>query len=150
MKPQDGGQDVSGVSCRKRRGGSPAHTRLRTFVWARFELPRRVYTPRPSGTIRNERPNPIALALAWQRRLDSSEVASRAELARQVGVTPAYVTQVLSLLLLVPEVKSLVLSFGDPMRAKGIGIHRLRSLLRLPAEEQIRWIKQTQSSNLEQ
>ena len=87
--------------------------------------------------------------MEWQRRLDSSERASKAELARQLGVTRANVTQVLSLLHLTPEVRSSILSLGDPMRGKGLGIHELRSLLHLPVEEQISWIKEAQNRERE-
>ena len=41
------------------------------------------------------RPNPGERAREWRRMLESGEVASRAELARQAGVSRARVTQVL-------------------------------------------------------
>ena len=91
----------------------------------------------------------MALALDWQQRLDSRESVSKAELARQMNVTRAHVTQVLSLLRLAPEVKSLILSLGDPIKGKGFGIHTLRSLLRLPVDEQISWIKERIVGGLE-
>ena len=91
----------------------------------------------------------MALALDWQKRLDSSEFASRAELARQLGVTRAHVTQVLSLLHLAPEAKSLILSLGDPIKGRSVGIHTLRSLLDLPVEKQINRIKERRTGEPE-
>ena len=84
-----------------------------------------------------KRRNPVALALDWQQCLDCGEFSSRAELARQLGVTRAHVTQVLSLLHLAPDARSLILTLGDPIKGKGFGIHTLRSLLHLPGDEQI-------------
>ena len=86
--------------------GSTLRPTLRTFVWAWFKLPQPASRRNSSGSIRQERRNPVALALDWQQRLDSGEFTTRAELARELGVTRAHVTQVLSLLHLVPEVRS--------------------------------------------
>jgi len=44
---------------------------------------------------RRVRPDPKERAGEWRRMLDAGEVANRAELARQVGVSRARVTQVL-------------------------------------------------------
>ena len=43
-------------------------------------------------------------ALKWQALLDSGKVPNRSELARQEGVSPARVTQVMCLLRLAPEI----------------------------------------------
>jgi len=129
--------------------GSPTSLRLRTYVWAWFKLPQPASRRDRSESIQKTRRNPVALALDWQQRLDSSEFASRAELARQLGVTRAHVTQVLSLLHLAPEAISLILSLGDPIKGKGIGIHTLRSLLDLPVEMQINRIKERITGGLE-
>ena len=125
--------------------GSPSRPTPRTFVWAWFELPQPASRRNRSESIRQERRNPVALALDWQQHLDSGEFTSRAELARSLGVTGAHVTQVLSLLHLAPEVRSLILSFGDLIRGKGLGIHTLRSLLHLPVDKQINWIKESRT-----
>lgn len=87
----------------------------------------------------------------WTGRqgLNSSRFTSRAELARQLGITRAHVTQVLSLLHLAPDVKSLILSRGDPIGEKGLGIRTLRSLLHLPVDKQINWIKEYRTGGLE-
>ena len=53
------------------------------------------HPPQP-GEKPNPRPklnrNPLVLAQEWQQRLDGGEVTSRAELARQLGVSRARVT----------------------------------------------------------
>ncbi len=85
-------------------------------------------------------PNPIALAQAWQLRLDAGAVKSRADLARQLGVSRAHVTQVLRLLLIAPQARDAILSLGDPIEGRIVGVHTLRSLASLPAEEQERRI----------
>jgi len=59
--------------------------------------------------------NPIALAQEWQRVLDNGECATRADLARMLGVSRPRVTQVLDLLELAPEVISAIAALGDPM-----------------------------------
>ena len=125
--------------------GSPVRPPLRTFVWAWFDLPQPVSRRKRSESNRKNRRNPVALALDWQQCLDSGEFSSRAELARHLGITRAHVTQVLSLLDFAPAAKSLILSLGDPLEGKGVGIHALRTLLRLPGDEQINWIKETQN-----
>ena len=140
-----GTQWTHGVqSCTKHRVpfGSPSIPQLRTYVWAWFELPQPVSKRKRSKSTRHERRNPVGLALDWQQRLDSGEFVSKAELARQISVTRDHVTQVLSLLRLAPEMRSSILSLGDPIKGNGFGIHTLRSLLRLPADEQISWIKE--------
>jgi hypothetical protein len=85
---------------------------------------------------RKPRRNPIALALEWQHLLDSGAAVSRADLARQLGVSRSHVTQVLRLLELPPEVQEKLVYFGDPTEGLVIGAHTLRSLTRLPAVEQ--------------
>ena len=125
--------------------GSPARPPLRTFVWAWFKLPQPVSRRKRSESNRKKRRNPVALALDWQQHLDSGEVSSRAELARQLGVTRAHVTHVLGLLHLSPDARSLILTLGDPIKGKGFGIHTLRSLLHRSVDDQISWIKETQN-----
>lgn len=85
--------------------------------------------------------NPVALAQEWQWLLDCGAVTSRADLARQLGFFKAHVTQVLSLLRLVPEVSEAVLALGNPLEGRIVGAHTLRSLAKLPAEEQRRRVK---------
>ena len=125
--------------------GSPAWPPRRTFAWAWFDLPKPVSRRKPPASRKPKRRNPVALALNWQQRLDTGEVSSRAELARQLGVSSAYVSRVLGLLHLAADARSLILTIGDPIKGNGFGIHTLRSLLHLPVDEQISRIKETQS-----
>ena len=71
--------------------------------------------------------NPVALAREWQGLLDNGAVPSRAGLARQLGVSRAHVTQVLSILRLPLQRQNAVLSLGDPLVGKQAGIHTLRA-----------------------
>ena len=80
--------------------------------------------------------NPVALAREWQHVLDEGKRASRADLARKLGVTRARVTQVLSLLDLAPQVLEAVIGLGDPLSAPVVTERNLRQLVKLPAEEQ--------------
>ena len=50
-------------------------------------------------------------------------------------------TQVLSLLHLVPEAQEMTLALGDPIKGRRLGIHTLWSLACLPAEEQLNRIE---------
>lgn len=64
--------------------------------------------------------------------------ASRADLARELGVTRARVTQVLDLLDLAPDVLNGVAALGDPLTQPIVTERMLRPLTRLPVEEQKR------------
>lgn len=87
-------------------------------------------------------PNPIALAQEWQQRLYDGEAASRVELARILKASRAHVTQVLLLLTMALEAKDMVLAFGDPLQGRFLGVHTLRRLCNLSADEPQRRIKE--------
>ncbi len=68
--------------------------------------------------------------------LRAGECATRADLARKLGVTRARVTQILGLLEFTPEIVQALAALGDP-RPKPIVTERsLRSRLKLPTKEQ--------------
>src|SRR5437667_2369224 len=90
---------------------------------------------------RKEYRNPIALARAWHRALGDGECPSRADLARQLGVSRARVTQVLGLLSLAPEVLDAIAALGDPLPRPIVTERLLRPLLKLPASEQRRILR---------
>jgi hypothetical protein len=90
----------------------------------------------PGPTARAYR-NPVALAREWRCALSRGTLASRAALARELGVTRARVTQVLSLLDLAPEVARAVEDLGDPLASPVITERMLRPLLKLPADGQL-------------
>jgi len=125
------------VNIEKQIFGSPSAIKGRTFACT-FELPRREKKLAPP----KQYPNPIVLAQGWQRRLDTGEAASRADLARKLGVSRAHVTQVLRLLNMAPQVKATILALGDPIQGKFIGLHTLRPLCNLSAREQQRKLKE--------
>ena len=81
------GEDPESPSSTCTTSGSPMRPALGTYVWAWFELPAPVPRRSQLESIKQRRRNPIALARGWQRRLDTDEVASRAELARELGLT---------------------------------------------------------------
>ncbi len=58
----------------------------------------------------------LARAHRWCRQLASGEVASVAALAEAVGCTPTYVTRLLSLAYLVPDIVELILRGAQPKR----------------------------------
>jgi hypothetical protein len=68
--------------------------------------------------------------------LQAGECASRADLARHLGLTRARVTQVLSLLNLAPEVVDELDALGDLFPTRIVTERRLRSPLKLPVNEQ--------------
>ncbi|MHB1131057.1 MAG: hypothetical protein ACYC4L_01580, partial [Chloroflexota bacterium] len=61
---------------------------------------------------------------------------SQAELARRLGVSRARISQVLRLLDLAPETKDVIARLGDPLPSHILGERALRSLHKLPAEQQ--------------
>jgi hypothetical protein len=68
--------------------------------------------------------------------LADGECASRANLARKLGVSRARVTQVLGLLDLGPKVLDSIVALGDPLSTPVVTERSLRPLLKLPAERQ--------------
>jgi hypothetical protein len=80
--------------------------------------------------------NPIVVAREWQRMLRVREYASRADLARRLGLTRARVTQVRGLLELTPEVVGALAALGDPLPKPIVTERGLRSLRGRPAKEQ--------------
>jgi hypothetical protein len=78
----------------------------------------------------------MVLAQAWNDQIQTGQAKSRADLARQLGVSRAHVTQVLRLIDLSPQVKECLLALGDFLEGRIVGAHTLRTLARLPAQEQ--------------
>jgi hypothetical protein len=80
--------------------------------------------------------NPIFLAQEWQQALDNGACSSAADLARELGISRARVTQVLHLLKLEPDVLNAVAAIGDPLPLRSITERLLRSIVHHSAEEQ--------------
>jgi len=94
------------------------------------------------------RRNPIALAREWEALLANGTFASRADLARELGVSRARVTQILNLLNLTPLVLEAVAVLGDQLPSGLVSEHRLRPLTSLPRQEQIRALETFQPRSL--
>lgn len=71
----------------------------------------------------------LALAHELQRLIDKGEVADRATLAVQVGLTRARLTQILDLLLLAPDIQEDVLFGSGDRNAGPITERQLRTLV---------------------
>jgi ParB-like chromosome segregation protein Spo0J len=106
-----------------------------------FHLPPGEKPQRPKPRQPRAYRNPIILAREWQQALASGNHGSRADLARQQGISRARVTQVLQLLNLVPDVLNAIAALGDPLCARSITERTLRCLVHHPAEEQRRQVR---------
>jgi hypothetical protein len=87
--------------------------------------------------------NPIALAREWQLALSDGKCSSRADLARELGLTRARVTQVLGLLDLAPDVVHAIAELGDPLPRPIVTERMLRPLLKLPIDAQMAGLQAT-------
>ena len=56
----------------------------------------------------------LARAFRWKRMLESGEFATIAELAEREGIAPSYLTRVLRLTLLAPEIVEAIMDGGQP------------------------------------
>ncbi len=66
--------------------------------------------PRPtSAKMYNTLVTALARAFRWKRMLESSEFATIAELAESEGIAPSYMTRVLRLTLLAPDIVEAIL-----------------------------------------
>jgi hypothetical protein len=73
--------------------------------------------------------------------LTDGECSSSAALARRLGCSRAWVTQVLRLLRLAPEILDVVTDLGDPLPSFLLTERKLRSLVNLTTEEQFQRIQ---------
>lgn len=64
----------------------------------------------------------LARAFRWKRMLDSGEFATIAELAEREGIAPSYMTRVLRLTLLAPDIVAAIL---DGKQGPGVTLARL-------------------------
>jgi hypothetical protein len=74
----------------------------------------------------------LARAFRWKRMLDSGEFTTIAELAQREGITPSYMTRVMRLTLLAPDIVEAALD-GNP----GPDVSLARLLMPFPAEWRI-------------
>jgi hypothetical protein len=71
-----------------------------------MQMPGRV---RPERTPGSTLVKALARAFRWKRMLESGEFATIAELAEREGITPSYMTRVLRLTLLAPDIVEAIL-----------------------------------------
>jgi hypothetical protein len=71
-----------------------------------MQMPDRV---RPERTADNTLVKALARAFRWKRMLESGEYATIAELAEREGIAPSYMTRVLRLTLLAPDIVEAIL-----------------------------------------
>lgn len=64
---------------------------------------------RPNSKADNTMVKALARAFRWKRKLESGEFATTAELAEREGIAPSYVTRVLRLTLLAPDIIEAIL-----------------------------------------
>ena len=65
-----------------------------------------------------------ARAFRWKRMLESGEFATIAELAERERITPSYVTRVLRLTLLAPDIVEMLMAGRQPRRMSLIWFQR--------------------------
>lgn len=75
----------------------------------------------------------LARAFRWKRMLESGEFATIAELAEREGITPPYVTRILQLTLLAPDIVNSIL---DGRQGPEVTLARLRETVPLDWAEQ--------------
>ncbi|EIP98777.1 site-specific recombinase, DNA invertase Pin [Opitutaceae bacterium TAV1] len=80
----------------------------------------------------------IHRALAWSRILDDTPGLTRAELARQEGVTPGTLTHYLKLLQLALPIRTFLLSLPSPAGTHPFSLNRMKALADLPPEKQLK------------
>ncbi len=79
----------------------------------------------------------MSLADEWQHMLDAGMVRNRAELARQAGVSAMWVTHVLALLKLHPEIQAWVRALPPGTPERYVTERRLRVVGKLPLARQL-------------
>ncbi len=72
--------------------------------------------------------------------IDEGQVASRAELARKLGLSRARVTQMLQLLSLDPSIIDAIVQLGDPMSGPLVSERSLRRLIGMERDQQAQWL----------
>ncbi len=79
----------------------------------------------------------LARAFRWKRMLESSEFVTIAELAECEGIAPSYMTRVLRLTLLAPDIVEAIL---DGRQRAGLTLETLRKPAPAQWREQMSWL----------
>jgi DNA-directed RNA polymerase sigma subunit (sigma70/sigma32) len=75
--------------------------------------------------------SPLAEAKRYQNLLNDPLINNQSDIARDLGITRARVSQVMSLLRLAPEIQKTLLGFEDQKMIKFFSEYRLRPLLNI-------------------
>jgi len=75
-------------------------------------------------------------AMEWQSLMESGQIASQADIARQEGITRARVTQVMGMLRLVPEIQQTILAIPATVRRQNITERALRPIMQIEDQGQ--------------
>jgi hypothetical protein len=70
----------------------------------------------------------LSKAIEWQTLLESGHIASKADIARQEGITRGRVTQVMGLLRLAPEIQQHIQSIPETLRRPLVTERTLRPI----------------------
>ncbi len=108
----------------------------------RCQLAHRDEVPRPAPVVKLPRRDRsvIETAREWARRLETGQAKNRTDLARQLGVTPAWVTMRLALLGLAPALQEFLVKTRDENGR--ISERRLRKIASLVGErDQLRALR---------
>lgn len=83
--------------------------------------------------------NPILEAKRYERLLSDPFINSQADVARELGITRARVSQIMGLLKLPEEIQRVLLGLNDQRAIRFFSERRLRSLLMMPGQGRQVW-----------
>ena len=112
--------------------GSPDCNIDRTFTFT-FNFPHKATKSNKTKSVYR---NPIYLAKEYKQMIDNGQVKNQSGLARNLGISRARVTQILSLLKLDPLIVQELEKFGDPLKSKIITERMLRPYVNKSPQEQ--------------
>ena len=117
--------------------GSPPRSVLGTWTLS-FKLPSPLpRQPKSAGIHRN----PVVLAKEMQAALESGNGDRPCDLAAELGLSRARVTQLLRLLRLAPSTIEAIERLGDRWETRIVGEHTLRGFVDLPEARQIQAVQ---------
>ncbi|MBW8003135.1 MAG: hypothetical protein FVQ80_14130 [Planctomycetes bacterium] len=76
-------------------------------------------------------------AMAFQAQLESGEIPSQADLARETGLSRARITQIMNLIKLHPRIRETILGLTDTPNGLKLGEHHVRPLAVLSDKDQL-------------
>jgi len=109
---------------------SPCYAKERTFkLEFEIEYPEKKSKPERKRT-RKQYKNPIFIALEWKRLFDEGRYSSQAELAREMGISRARVTQIMNLLKLDKGMIKKLVDLGGTLSSPIVTERGLRKIVR--------------------